>query len=470
MSSVFEEQKSYDTGTVAYITLNTILVFFMVPGLAFLYTGLARRKSALSLIWACLMAGCVGIVQWYFWGYSLAFSQTSTENGFIGNLDSFGFRNVYGVVNQGEDYPEFAFAIFQNMFLCVTLAIIAGATAERGRLLPHMVFLFLWATLVYCPICHWVWSPTGWASKWGVLDFAGGGPVEIGSGVGGFVYSAFLGRRHEAMLINFRPHNVTLIALGTSILWFGWLGFNGGSAMYPSLKALYAIMNTNVTAAVAAMTWCLLDFRLERKWSTVGLCSGLISGLVAATPSSGNIPIYGSVVLGIVTGVVCNFSTGLKYLVGVDDALDILAEHGMAGIVGLFFNALFGAGWVIGMDGVTEHDGGFITHNYKQIYKQIAYIAACIGYTAVMTALICLVLNWIPMMRLRADDIVDTIGLDEDQIGEFAYDYIEVSNFHVNNIAEEIDQQSAQSHEHTTTTTTEKSQKTAASDAPTVSA
>lgn len=460
MVSVWEENATYDTGTVAYITLNTMLVFFMVPGLAFLYTGLARRKSALSLIWACLMAGCVGIVQWYFWGYSLSFSSTAT-NPFIGNLDSFGFRNIYGALD-GADYPEFAFAIFQNMFLCVTLAIIAGATAERGRLLPHMVFLFLWATLVYSPICHWVWSKSGWAAKWGVLDFAGGGPVEIASGVGGFVYSWFLGRRNEAMLINFRPHNLTLIALGTSILWFGWMGFNGGSTISPSLKAVYAIMNTNVTAAVAAMTWCLLDFRLERKWSTVGLCSGLISGLVAATPSSGNIPIYGSVVLGIVTGIVCNLSTGIKYLVGVDDALDILAEHGMAGVVGLVFNALFGADWVIGMDGVTQHDGGFISHNYKQIYKQIVYIAACIGYVAVVTAIICVVLDHIPFMKLRADDIVDTIGLDEDQIGEFAYDYIEVSNFHINR-TEEIDQQSAQSNHNTNETsyaTTEKSQKT----------
>ncbi|KAH3675495.1 hypothetical protein WICMUC_002686 [Wickerhamomyces mucosus] len=431
MVSLWKEQSSYDTGTVGYIIINTCLVFFMVPGLAFLYSGLARRKSALSLVWGCLMAGCVGIVQWYFWGYSLAFSSTAT-NPFIGNLDSFGWRNVYGALD-GADYPEFAFAIFQNMFLCVTLAIIAGATAERGRLLPHMIFLFLWATVVYSPLCHWAWSPVGWAAKWGVLDFAGGGPVEIGSGFGGFVYSYFLGKRNETLLINFRPHNVSLIAIGTAILWFGWLGFNGGTAIYPSLRALYAIMNSNITAAVAGMTWCVLDYRLEKKWSTVGLCSGLISGLVAATPSSGNITLYGSLILGIVTGVVCNFSTGLKYLVGVDDALDILAEHGMAGVVGLLFNAFFGADWVIGMDGVTEHNGGFISHNYKQLYKQIAYIGATIGYTVVVTAILCTVIDKIPGLQLRADKIVDSIGLDEDQIGEFAYDYIEVSNYQIPN-------------------------------------
>ncbi len=423
MGAVWSE--TYDNATVAFIIICTALVFIMVPGLGFLYSGLARRKSALSLIWAVLMACSVGMVQWYFWGYSLALS-TTANNGFIGNMDSFGFRNVYGKSSDDKTYPEFVFAVYQNMFLCVTLAIIAGATAERGRLLPHMVFLWFWATLVYCPIVCWIWSGEGWAAKWGVLDYAGGGPVEIGSGVSGFVYSWFLGRRKEKLLINFRPHNVSLITLGTALLWFGWLGFNGGSCLIPSMKAMYAIMGTNLTAAVAAMTWCLLDYRLEKKWSTVGMCSGFISGLVAATPSSSIITLYGSVILGIVTGVVCNFSTGLKYLVGVDDSLDILAEHGMAGIVGLFFNALFGADWVIGMDGVTDHPGGFISHNYKQIYKQIAYIAACTGYCFVVTAIICFVIDKIPGLQLRASEAAEAAGMDEDQIGEFAYDYVEV--------------------------------------------
>ncbi|CCH42823.1 Ammonium transporter MEP3 [Wickerhamomyces ciferrii] len=423
MGAVLEE--TYDSGVVAFLILCTALVFIMVPGLGFLYSGLARRKSALSLIWAVLMACCVGIFQWYFWGYSLAFSKTAT-NKFIGNLDSFGFRDVYGKVESDDQYPELVFANYQNMFLCVTLAIIAGATAERGRLLPHMVFLFLWATLVYSPIVCWIWSSNGWAASWGVLDYAGGGPVEIGSGVGGFVYSWFLGKRKEKLLINFRPHNVSLITLGTVLLWFGWLGFNGGSAFAPTMKAMMAIMNTNLTASFAAMTWCLLDYRLEKKWSTVGLCSGLVSGLVSSTPASGMITPYGSVILGIVTGIVCNFSTGLKYLVGVDDSLDILAEHGIAGMLGLFFNALFAADWIIGMDGSTEHPGGFISHNYKQIYKQIAFIAACTGYVAVVTSLICFVIDKIPGLKLRANEYAEAAGMDEDQIGEFAYDYVEV--------------------------------------------
>lgn len=426
MAGGYVWKESYDGATIAFMVLGAALVFVMCPGLGFLYSGLARRKSALALIWAVLMATHVGILQWYFWGYSLAFSNTAPNNKFIGNLDSFGFRNVYGQTSEDVVYPEIAFAAFQMMFLCVTLSIIAGATAERGRLLPHMVFLFLFATIVYCPITYWIWAPGGWAYQWGVLDWAGGGPVEILSAVGGFVYSYFLGRRKESLLINFRPHNVSMVTLGTSLLWFGWLLFNAATSLTPGLKSVYAFMNTNVSAVTGGMTWCLLDFRLERKWSTVGLCSGIICGLVAATPSSGCITLYGSLIQGIVAGVICNFSTKIKYYMKVDDSLDLLAEHGIAGIVGLIFNAFFGADWVIGMDGATEHGGGWITHNWKQMYKQIAYVAACVGYSAVVTAIICFVLDKIPGLQLRVDEEAEAQGLDEDQIGEFAYDYVEV--------------------------------------------
>ena len=420
----------YDTGTVGFLILGASLVFIMVPGLGFLYSGLARRKSALSLIWVVITATLVGMLQWYFWGYSLAFSNTAPDNKFIGNLDSFGFRNVYGhnSTNEGEvlAYPEIAFAAFQMMFLCVTLSIIAGATAERGRMLPHMVFLFLFATIGYCPIAYWVWAPGGWCYQWGVLDWAGGGPVEIVSAVAGFTYSYFLGRRRENLLINFRPHNVSMVTLGTSILWFGWLLFNAATSLTPNLRSVYAFMNTNISAVTGGMTWCLLDYRLEKKWSTVGLCSGIICGLVAATPSSGCITLYGSLIQGIIAGIVCNFSTKIKYYLKIDDAMDLLAEHGIAGVVGLIFNALFGADWVIGMDGVTLHRGGWLTHNYRQMYKQVAYIAAVTVYTASVTAILCVIINRIPGLELRVSEEAEQNGMDEDQIGEFAYDYVEV--------------------------------------------
>lgn len=400
------------------------MVLIMVPGLGFLYSGLARRKSALSMIWVTLMAGCVALLQWYFWGYSLAFSATAT-NGFIGNLDSFGLKNVlWGSVE--STYPELLFATYQGMFCMVTLAIIMGGAAERGRLFPAMVFTFIWATLVYCPLACWAWNTNGWAFKWGVLDYAGGGPVEIGSGVGGLGYALALGRRKDKLLLNFRPHNVSLVTLGTVLLWFGWLGFNGGSALGANLRAVYAIFNSNLAAIFGGMTWCLLDYRLERKWSTVAVCSGIISGLVAATPASGVIPLWASVILGVVACVVCNFATQIKYLIHVDDSMDTFAEHGVAGIVGLLFNGLFAADWVIGLDGATVHEGGWISHNWKQLYKQFAYLCACCGYTLVMTVGIGFAINYIPGCKLRTSEDGELRGIDDDQIGEFAYDYVEV--------------------------------------------
>lgn len=316
------------------------MVLIMVPGIAFLYSGLSRRKSALSLIWVCMMSFSVIVFQWYFWGYSLAFSSVAT-NGFIGDLHHFGLMNTLAAPSPGSPLvPELLYSfyqvrcatsphgglpllpnftetaeyrltqeILQMQFCAVTAALVVGATAERGRVLPAMVFTFFWATLVYCPVACWVWNVNGWAFNYGVLDYAGGGPVEIVSGMSALAYSWVLGRRHEKMMLNFRPHNVSLITLGTILLWFGWLGFNGGSAFGANLRATMACWNSCLTAMFAAMTWCLLDFRLAKKWSMVGWCSGVISGLVAATPASGFIPPWASIVLGVVTGVCCNFAT-----------------------------------------------------------------------------------------------------------------------------------------------------------------
>lgn len=316
----------------------------------------------------------------------------------------------------------------QMQFCAVTAAIVAGAVAERGRLLPFLVFTFLWATLVYNPIACWVWNINGWAFSYGVMDYAGGGPVEIGSGLSALAYSMVLGKRQEKMMLNFRPHNVSFILLGTVFLWFGWLGFNGGSAFGANQRAVIACWNSNLTATFAAITWTLLDFRLARKWSMVGWCSGTISGLVAATPASGFCTTWGSIVLGIVTGIVCNYGTKVKYWIRIDDSMDVFAEHGIAGMLGLLANALFGADYVIGLDGVNTGiiNGGWINHNYKQLYIQVAYIVATTAYAFVMSAILAYIVNYIPGLHLRATEEAELLGMDDDQLGEFAYDYVEV--------------------------------------------
>jgi len=299
----------YQSGDQSFIIISSCLVLLMVPGIAFLYSGLARRKSALSMLWVVMMSFSVIVFQWYFWGYSLAFGQTS-NNGFIGDLKHFGLMKVWATPSVGSPLiPALLFSFYEMMFCAVTAALTVGAVAERGRVIPGMVFTFFWATLVYCPIAYWVWNTNGWAFKKGVLDYAGGAPVEIGSGMSALAYSWVLGRRNERMMMNFRPHNISLITLGTMFLWFGWLGFNGGSAFGANLRAVMACWNSCLTAMFAAMTWCLLDFRLAKKWSMVGWCSGTISGLVAATPASGFIDPWASIALGVVAGVCCNFGT-----------------------------------------------------------------------------------------------------------------------------------------------------------------
>jgi ammonium transporter, Amt family len=418
----------FSSGDSAYIIVASAMVLVMVPGLAFLYSGLARRKSALSLIWACMGSMVVVNFQWYFWGYSLAFSPTAT-NGFIGDLHHFALRNTLGTPSPGSVFiPSLLYSFYQLQFAAVTTAIVVGCVAERGRLLPSMVFSFFFMTVVYCPIACWAWNVNGWAYKWGVLDYAGGGPVEIGSGLAALAYSMVLGRRQERMLVNFRPHNVSLVTLGTILLWFGWLGFNGGSAFGANLRAVMACWNSNLTACISGFTWVLLDYRLARKISMVGLCSGFISGLVAATPASGFITPHASIFLGVAAGVCANFGTKIKYLIRIDDSMDVFAEHGIAGMIGLLFNGLFAADHIVGLDGFNVGIGGqgWVDQNWARMYKQIAYICACSVYAFVVSAIGAYLINLVPGLKLRATDEAELLGMDDDQLGEFAYDYVEV--------------------------------------------
>ncbi|CAI6052102.1 unnamed protein product [Clonostachys chloroleuca] len=417
----------YQSGDQAYILLSAALVMLMIPGIAFLYSGLARRKSALSMLWVVMMSFSVIVFQWYFWGYSLAFSTTS-NNPFIGDLHNFGLMRVWGAPSQGSPLvPALLYSFYQMMFCGVTAALTIGAVAERGRVIPAMVFIFCWATIVYCPLAYWVWNANGWGFTHGVIDYAGGVPVEIGSGMSAFAYSWVLGRRNEKMMMNFRPHNISLITLGTILLFFGWLGFNGGSAFGANLRAAMACWNSCLTGMFAAATWCILDYRLAKKWSMVGWCSGAISGLVAATPASGFIDPWASIILGVVAGVCCNFGTKIKFLVGIDDSLDVFAEHGIGGIVGLLFNAFFASGGIIGLDGVnTGASGGFLDKNFVSIGWQIAAIVASCVYAFVVSAILAKGIDLIPGLKLRASEEAELLGMDDDQHGEFSYDYVEV--------------------------------------------
>ena len=272
------------------------------------------------------------ISKWWLWGYSLTFSKTGGK--FIGD-----FRNValmHVLAQPVVAVPELTFCVFQLMFAAITPALAIGAAAERGRMLPCVVFIFVWATIVYDPIACWTWNPNGWVAQMGGLDFAGGTPVHISSGSAALAYALMLGKRrgHGTHELNYRPHNVTHVVIGTCFLWFGWFGFNGGSAVGSNLRATMACVVTNLAASVGGLTWVLLDYRLEGKWSAVGWCSGAVVGLVAITPGSGFVPAWAAVVFGVVAATACNYATKLKFVLGIDDSLDIFAVHGIGGAVG----------------------------------------------------------------------------------------------------------------------------------------
>ena len=364
-------------------------------------------------------------------GYSLAFSKTAGP--FIGNLDNIGFRNVLGAPSVGSDkIPDLMFAIYQGMFACITVALAVGAVAERGRMLPCVVFMFVWSTVVYDPIACWTWNANGWSAKMGGLDFAGGTPVHIASGAAALAYSYALGKRngHGTPALNFRPHNVTHIVIGTVFLWVGWFGFNAGSAMSANLRAVMAAVVTNLSASVGGVTWCLVDYRLEGKWSVVGFCSGVVAGLVAITPASGYVPAWSAVPIGVIAGIGCNFATQLKYYLSADDALDIFAVHGVGGVLGNLLTAFFAADYIAHLDGRTEIEGGWLNQNWKQLGFQAADSAAGMAYSFVLSMLILYILNLIgrvvPCMRLRATANEQKLGIDDAELGEFAYDYVEL--------------------------------------------
>ncbi|KAK4699001.1 ammonium transporter, Amt family, partial [Phenoliferia sp. Uapishka_3] len=369
----------------------------------------------------------VGILsfQWFFWGYSLTFSETGGP--FLGDLRHFGLMGVLEkpIPQANNKVPAIVYCVYQNMFAALVPAVAIGAAAERGRVLPAMIFFFAWGTLVYNPIAHAVWAPEGWAYKLGVLDYAGGGPIEICSGVTGLVYSLFLGKRRGfgTERLAYKPHSISNIFIGTVFLWAGWLGFNGGSTFAANLKAGLAVLNTNLAASASGIAWMMLDYRLERKWSAVGFCTGAIVGLVAITPAAGYVGAPASIFIGVAAAAISNLLTSLKGIFGFDDAMDIYACHGVAGMVGLVFTGVFAQSSVTFNDGYTVIPGGWMDHNWIQVGYQFAWIAYCWGWTFVMTYIIMYIINIIPGCHFRASEEAEIVGMDEAECGEWAYDY-----------------------------------------------
>jgi Amt family ammonium transporter len=410
-------------GDAAWILASSALVFIMIPGVGYFYSGMARSKNALSLLFLSLLSVAVVGVEWFVWGYSLALSETGGV--FIGDLSHAFLNAVNGVAHpNAPTIPGAVYCIYQCMFAAITPALAFGAAAERARLIPALVFLFVWSTVVYNPIAYWTWAPEGWLFKLGALDFAGGGPVHMNSGFAALAYALVVGRRQGFGSEDFKPHNYFSVMLGTALLWFGWFGFNAGSAVSAGSRAGVAAIVTNTAAASAGLTWMILAYRHERKLSSFHFCCGVVAGLVAITPGSGYVQPWASLVFGVVTGVVCHFACDLKHRWGYDDALDVFAVHGIGGVVGNILTGVFADTAVIGLSGETTLSGGWVDGHWIQVPYQLAAVSATGAWSFGVTFIILFIMNRIPSLRLRVDEQDEILGLDASQMGEYGYEHM----------------------------------------------
>ncbi|MBU97216.1 MAG: ammonia channel protein, partial [Dehalococcoidia bacterium] len=317
-----------DSGSVAWMLAASALVLFMTPGLAFFYGGLVRGKNAISTVMYSFVAIGVVSVVWVLWGYSLAFGEGGD---FIGNFDFLGFKDVASESDEG--IPPMLFAIFQMMFAIITPALITGAIAERFKFTTYLIFLVAWVTFVYAPIAHWVWASDGWLFELGALDFAGGTVVHINAGVAAVAAAWLVGKR-RGVDRGVEPHNVPFVILGASILWFGWFGFNAGSGLAADGLAVSAFLVTNTAAATALVVWLILGHIHTGKMSAVGAATGAVAGLVAITPAAGFVGPMGSIAIGLGAGVLTFYAVRIRHKFGFDDALEVMAVHGIGGIWG----------------------------------------------------------------------------------------------------------------------------------------
>lgn len=389
----------------------------MTPGLGFFYGGLVRRKNVLSTVMHSFFILCLISVQWVLWGYSLAFGPDVKGLGIIGSLSWVGLNGVG--LKPNPDYaatiPHQAYMVFQMMFAVITPALISGAFAERKRFKAFVLFSLLWATFVYDPLAHWVWGHGGWLGKLGALDFAGGTVVHISSGVSALVAAWVLGKRiTHRKGEEVEPHDIPMVVLGCALLWFGWFGFNAGSALAANGLATSAFVNTNTAAAMAALTWMTISWAHKGVPSVVGATAGAVAGLVAITPAAGYVTPAASILIGLAVSIVCYGAVQLRDKMNVDDALDVWAVHGVGGTVGAVLTGLFAT--------TTINSGaanGLFYGNPGQLWVQIIAVSASWVFSAVMTFVILKFVNVI--VPLRVSEKEEAMGLDLSQHSEVAY-------------------------------------------------
>jgi Amt family ammonium transporter len=403
-SMVFAE--GLDKGDTAWMLTATALVLFMtIPGLSLFYAGMVRSKNVLSVLMQCFAITSLMTILWVLYLYSLAFTDGGSMNSWIGGLDK-AFLSGVGVSSLKDTIPETVFMTFQMTFVIITPALIVGAFAERMKFSAMLIFMALWATFVYAPICHWVWGG-GWLSDHGVLDFAGGTVVHINAGVAGLVAALMLGKRKGYPHIAMPPHNLTYTIIGASMLWIGWFGFNAGSALAADGVAGMAMAVTQIATAAAALAWMFSEWLSHGKPSVLGIASGAVGGLVAITPASGYVGPMGALAIGAAAGIGCFFAaTKLKRLFGYDDSLDVFGVHAVGGIIGAILTGVFAA-TTLGGAGFAK---GYHTTMGSQVVAQLIGVVVTIAFTMIVSFIILKLIDI--TIGLRVSEEQESEGLD----------------------------------------------------------
>lgn len=403
-----------DAGDTTWILISSALVMLMIPGLALFYGGMVRRKNVLStLMMSFALLGLIGIL-WVLYGYSLGFG--SDIGGMIGKLDFLGLMNVGQEPSDvyASTVPHLAFMIFQAMFAVITVALWTGGVVERMKFSAFLVLAALWFTVIYCPVAHWVWGDGGWLANLGALDFAGGAVVHVNAGMSALALALLLGSRRgfkegEPM----EPHNIPMVVLGAGLLWFGWFGFNAGSALTSGGLASSAFVTTFISAAAATLTWMILSW-VYRRPSALGIATGAVAGLVAITPAAGFVQPIAAIPIGIVASLICYYCILVRTNRGIDESLDVWAVHGMGGLWGALATGIFASAAVnsAGADGL-------IAGNGMQFVKQIASVAAVGAFAFATTWILGKLVDITIGLRVKEDE--EVVGLDISQHGERAY-------------------------------------------------
>lgn len=422
--------------SAGFLTLCAFLVFFMTVGLGLFYSGLTRPKNSLSLFMLCMSSLAIVNIQWYLFGFSLAFSETGSV--FLGDTTHFVFQNVnqYALVLTAPTVPSIVFALYQLMFATITPALIFGAVAERIRLLPSAVFVFAWATVVYCPTAYWTWAARGWLRNLsclgtaplpgipcqvGVYDFAGGGPVHVAAGFSALAFALFIGPRKNVS--QHLPSSMINVFLGTGILWFGWFAFNGGSGLAATSRSALAAFNTTLAASTGAITWVAWDFLFLKRLSGLSFCSGAVAAMAAVTPAAGFVEPWAAIIIGCVGGLVTNLMCRLKDVIHYDDTLDCFNIHGVGGFIGLVLTGIFCTRNIAGMDG-TVIPGGAIDGNAISIGYQLVAAVCIASWSFVVSLILLFIINLVPALKFRSTPEQELRGDDAAGMGEFASAWI----------------------------------------------